>query len=111
MKVHKAVTYSSLAIILLTAILMASLPFRFPSSDIAWRPMLIFFMPALVLAGLLFIRPLLALRVFRNILAMAAVLSIVATFAGWMAFVILCIFLAALGALYLQGNRRKRRWE
>src|ERR1700690_4423552 len=109
MKVYKAVAYSSLAILLLTAILMASLPFRFPNSNIAWRPIIIFSIPAISLAALLFIKPILTLKAFRIFLAVAAVLSITAASIGWMAFIVLCAFLAALGALYIQGDWQDRR--
>ena len=109
MKVYKIAAYSSLAILLLTAILMASLPFRFPNSNIAWRSIIIFTVPAIVLATLLFIKPVLTLRVFRIFIVVAAVVSITAAPVGWMALIILCAFLAALGALYIQGDWQDRR--
>ena len=109
MKVYKVVAYSSLAIVLLTAILMASLPFQFPNSNIAWRPIIIFSVPVIVLAALLFIKPILTLRVFRILIVVAAVVSITATFVGWMSIIILCVLLAALGVLYIQGDWQDRR--
>jgi hypothetical protein len=109
MKIYKTVAFSSLAILVLTAILVASIPFFFPNSIIAWKPMLIFSVPGIALAVLLFIRPALTLRAFRISLALAAMVSIIATYVGWMAFVVLCIFLAALGALYIQGEWQERR--
>jgi len=39
----------------------------------------------------------------------AAVVSITAAPVGWMALIILCAFLAALGALYIQGDWQDRR--
>ncbi len=101
MKVYKIIAYSSLAIVLLTAIVIVSLPFRFPNSIIAWRPIILFSVPAITLAGLLFVKPIMPLKTFRILLAILAILSIVAMLVGWMAFIILGIFLIALGALYL----------
>ena len=109
MKVYKVVAYSSLAIVLLTAILMASLPFQFPNSNIAWRPIIIFSVPVIILAALLFIKPILTLRAFRIFLAVAVIVSITVASIGWMTFIILCVFLAALGALYIQGDWQYRR--
>ena len=109
MKVYKTVAYSSLAILLFTASLMASLPFLFPNSIIVWRPIINFSIPMITLAALLFIKPVLTLRAFRIFLAIAAIFSITATFVGWMAYIILCIFLAALGAMYIQGDWQAQR--
>jgi|GEM_PF-5996964 len=101
MKLYKAVAYSSLAIVLLTATLFASLPFRFPNSSIAWRSIITLSIPAIALTGLLFVKLIIPLKQFRILLITLAILSIVATLIGWMAFVILGIFIIALGVLYL----------
>ena len=101
MKVYKYVTYSSLAVVLLTAILFASLPFRFPNSIIFWSAIIRFSVPAIILVGLLFVKLIMLLKPFRIVLAILGILSIVATLVGWMAYIILGIFLIALGALYL----------
>ena len=101
MKVYKFVTYSSLAVVLLTAILFASLPFRFPNSIISWSAIIRFSVPAIILVGLLFVKLIMPLKPFRIALAILAILSIVTTLLGWMAYIILGIFLIALGALYL----------
>jgi len=101
MKVYKFVAYSSLAVVLLTAILFASLPFRFPNSIIAWSAIIRFSVPAIILVGLLFVKLIMPLKTFRILLTILAILAIVATLVGWMAYIILGIFLIALGALYL----------
>ncbi len=104
MKLSRAVAFASLAVILFVGILTASLPARFPGSRIAWGPMLIFMSPALVLLVLLLTRPLLELKVFRVLLVLAALLAVATAVARWLAPVVLCIFLIALAALYLQGD-------
>ena len=101
MKVYKFVAYSSLAVVLLTAILFASLPFRFPNSIIAWSAIIRFSVPAIILVGLLFVKLIMPLKTFRILLTILAILAIVATLVGWMAYIILGIFLIALGVLYL----------
>ena len=101
MKVYKFVAYSSLVVVLLTAILFASLPFRFPNAIIFWRPIIRFSVPAIILVGLLFVKLIMPLKTFRIVLAILLMLSIIATLLGWMAYIILGIFLIALGALYL----------
>ena len=101
MKVYKFVAYSSLAVVLLTAILFASLPYRFPNLIILWRPIIRFSVPAIMLVGLLFVKLIMPLKTFRILLAILAILSIVATLVGWMAYIVMGIFLLALGALYL----------
>ena len=109
MKVYKTVTYSSLVILFLTAVLIASLPYRFPNSIITWQPIIIYSFPAIALAALLFVKPILPLRAFRNILVLAAILSFTATLVGWIPFIIYCAFLIALGALYIQGDPQVSR--
>lgn len=104
MKVHKAVTYSSLVIILLGAVLFGSLPFRFPKSNISWWPIVAFSMPAIALTVFLFIKPLLLLRTFRVLLVVAAILSVGAALFGWLAPIIVSLFLLGLLALYVQGD-------
>jgi hypothetical protein len=101
MKVYKIIAYSSLAILLLTAIAMVSLPFQFPNSIIDWRSIILYSVPAIILVGLVFAKLILPLKPFRILLVILAVLAILATLVGWMAFIILGIFLIALGALYL----------
>ena len=101
MKVYKFVAYSSLAVVLLTAILFASLPFRFPNSIIAWSAIIRISIPAIILVGLLFIKLIMPLKTFHILLVILAILAVVATFAGWVASIILGIFIIALGALYL----------
>jgi hypothetical protein len=109
MKVYKTVAYSSLVILLLTAILVASLPYWFPNSIITWQPIIIYSFPAIALAALLFIRPILTLTAFRNTLVLAAILSFTAALVGWLPFIIYCSFLIALGALYIQRDLQVRR--
>ncbi len=109
MKLSKPITLASLVVILFVGILAASLPARFPGSKFAWGPMLIFITPALVLLVLLLTRPMLKLEVFRVLLVLAALLAFAATVGRWLAPVVLCIFLIALAALYLQGDPQHQR--
>ncbi len=104
MKLSRFIALASLAVILFVGILTASLAARFPGSTIAWGSMLVFITPALLLLALLVTRPILQLKVFRVLLVLAAVLALAATVGRWVAPVVLCIFLMALAALYLQGD-------
>jgi len=106
MKVYKVVTYSSLAIGLLIAGLIISLPFRYPFSDIIWQTVLICFPPILALIVLLFVKPVIPSSAFRNLLGIIAVIAPVATLARWMPYPILIIFLLALAALLLPLHSR-----
>ncbi len=105
MKIHKAVAYSSLLIILLLAGIIGSLPARFPNSTIAWVPIITFIAPAVALAAFLLLHPLLPRRSFRLLLAAAGILSVAMTLTGAMSIIILLLFLLALGALYIQRDR------
>ncbi len=109
MKLSKAITLASLAVILIEGVLLASLPLRFPNSRIFWGPAIIFLIPALALLLLLVARPFLAVRPFRILLILAALLAIAAALVNWVAPVILCLFLIALGALYVQGDSKGAR--
>ncbi len=101
MKVYKVVTYSGLGIILLITIFFATLSVRFPDSTISWQGIIIFSIPAIALEMLLFIKPRLLIRSFRILLFATGFLAILAAGAGWMSYVILGIFIIALGAMYL----------
>ncbi len=109
MKLSRFIAFASLAVILFVGILAASLPARFPGSRSAWEPMLIFITPALILLVLLLTRPILQLKVYRVLLLLAALLAFAATVGRWVAPVVLCMFLIALAALYLQGDPRYQR--
>ncbi len=109
MRLSRVIALASLAVILFVGILTASLPARFPGSTIAWGPMLVLIAPALVLVALLLTRPIVQLKVFRALLALAAILALAGTVGRWVAPVVLWIFLVALAALYLQGDPRYPR--
>lgn len=104
MKLPRAITLASLAVVLIVGVVLASLPLRFPNSRIFWEPAIIFLVPALALLVLLVSRPFLAVRAFRVILILAALLAIAAALVSSMAPVILYLLLIALGALYVQGD-------
>ncbi len=108
MRVQQAVTYFSLAVILLTALVVGSTPFRFPGSTIAWTPMMTFISPAIVLMVLLLVRPLLPLRAFRTAVAIVAVLGVGLTMVGWIPLFLLCFLLIGLAALYIQRGLHDR---
>ncbi len=108
MRLQRAVSYSSLAVILFTALVIGSTPFRIPHSTIAWLPMAVFVTPAIVLLALLLVRPLLPLSTFRVIVAVVAVLGTAAMMLGWISLFILCLLFVALVALYIQGGLHAR---
>ncbi len=101
MRLYKFVTYASLLVIFLLALVLGSLFFRFPASDIAWRPAILFAIPAIVIVVLLFLKPLCSQKVYRVVILSLAGFSILATIFVWMAPIVLGIFLAAILALYL----------
>lgn len=100
MKVYRIVKYASLAVVLLAIGLIASLPFRFPDSTIAWKWALLFSLPAIMLVGLLFLKAHCEIRTFRFLLLAALLLSAIATIVGSMALLVFVVFLVALAALY-----------
>ena len=104
MNINRLIAYISLATALLAAIILASLPFRFPGSTIAWKPIAIISVPAIILVALLFLRLVMPLKPFRTLLLVFAALSSIATVVGWMSPIILAIFLLALGALFLRSK-------
>lgn len=104
MKLYKFVSYTSLVIIALAIIILASLPIRFPNSFIAWKPVILFLSPAVVLVVLLFVKPLLSSKVFLTITMLFAGVAIWGTIIGWMSPILLGIFLVACLALYISGN-------
>ena len=104
MKIYKITSYTSLGVILLLAISIVTLPMRFPDSIIFWKPIVIFSAPAIVLVGLLFLKPIMSLKTFRLLLFILAILSTITTIIGWMAFIILAVFLLSLGVLYFAGG-------
>jgi hypothetical protein len=104
MRLYKFVSYTSLVIIALATILLASLPIRFPNSIIAWKPAILFMSPAVVLVVLLFVKPLLSSKVFLTLTMLFAGVAIWGTIAGWMSPILLVIFLVACLALYISGS-------
>ena len=104
MKLYKFVSYTSLVVIAIAVLLLASLPFRFPNSYIAWKPAILFLSPAVVLAVLIFIKPLLSSKVFLSLTLLLAGIAIWETIAGLMSPILLGIFLVACFALYISRN-------
>jgi hypothetical protein len=103
MKLYKFVSYTSLGIVALVTILIASLPIRFPNSFIDWQSAILFLIPAVVLVVLLFVKPLLSSKVFLALTILFAGVAILGTLAGWMSPILLGIFLVACLALYISG--------
>ena len=103
MKLYKFVSYTSLVIIALVTILLASLPIRFPNSIIAWKPAILIMSPAVVLVVLLFVKPFLSKKVFLVLIMLFAGVAILGTIAGWMSPILMGIFLVACLALYISG--------
>lgn len=101
MRVYKFVAYSSLAVGLIAAILIASIPFRFPHSSISWYLIIASGMTLIALIALLFLKPIMHLRSFRFLTAVLAVLALTAALTRWLPWFILALFAAALGALFL----------
>ena len=101
MKLYKFVSYASLVVILFLALALGSLFFRFPVSDIGWKPAIFFATPALVLVALLFLKPRCSQKIFRVAILSLAGFSILATIFTWMAPIVLGVFLVAMFALYL----------
>ncbi len=101
MKMHKFVSYASLGIIILAVFLLATLPIRFPSSSIAWSGQFSSLTPAVVLAALLLVKPLLSNKVLLLTTILLAGIAVLITVAGWMSPVLLGIFLVACFAFCL----------
>lgn len=106
MKINKIIAYISLGVILLFSISIVTLQLLFPDSIIFWKPIVVFLTPAIVLVGLLFLKPIMSLKMFRLVLLILAALSIMTTILGWMAFIILVVFLLSLGVLYLPSGEK-----
>ena len=111
MKLYKFVSYTSLVIIAIATLILASLPIRFPNSLIAWGPAILFLIPAVVLVVLLFIKPLLSSKVFLTLTILFAGVAIWGTIAGWMSPILLGIFLVACFALYISGNTPQSEFQ
>lgn len=99
MKLHKFVSYASLAVIALALVLLASLPIRFPHSSIAWGPALLFLSPAVVLVLLPFAKQVLPSKAFFFIVMLVALAAILVTLAGWISPIFSGIFLVACAVL------------
>jgi hypothetical protein len=104
MKLYKFVSYTSLVIVALVTILLASLPIRFPNSLIDWKHAILFLIPAVVLVVLLFVKPFLSNKVFLALIMSFAGVAIWGTIAGWMSPILLGIFIVACLALYFSSN-------
>jgi len=107
MKIYRFVTYSSLVVVLIIGILIASLPFRFSHSVIAWEIIIPFFTLAATLVLFLFLKPLLPVKTFRLLLVIPLCILIIAILLSWLSPFFFLIFLAALGALYPSYNLSK----
>jgi len=104
MKIYKFVAYCSLAVVLLAGIVIATLPIRFPNSVITWKPIVVLFLPAINLVGLLFLKPHIPLKAFRLLLLMPISLAVIAVITGSMNLTIFLVFLMALGLLFRPLN-------
>jgi len=99
MKAFKSVIFTSLAIIIVTIVFFAFLPFGLSTSTISWQERIMFAIPTIVLEVLFFIKPRLKLKSFRVLLLSIAVVAVIGTLAGWMTAMILVIFIIGLGAM------------
>jgi hypothetical protein len=104
MKLYRFVSYTSLVVILLLALVLGSLPARFPGSFIAWKPAILFASPAIVIVVLLFLKPLCSKKVFLAVILFLTGIAVLGIIFGWMSPVLLGIFLVACMALYLSGS-------
>jgi hypothetical protein len=104
MKLYKFVSYTSLVIVAVVTILLASLPIRFPNSLIAWKQIILILIPAVVLVILLFVKSHLSRKVFLTITILFAGVAFLVTIAGWMSPILLGIFLVACLALIISVN-------
>ena len=104
MKLIKFVSYASLVVISITALLLVSAPFRFPGSGIAWKPVVLFLLPAVVIVVLLFIKPLLSRKIFIALILSFTVVAVLGTITHWMSPIILVVFLVACLALYFSDD-------
>jgi hypothetical protein len=102
MRVNRIIAFSALTIVLIAAIILAFLPFRFTGSIIAWRPISVYSTLAVTLVVLLFLRPVMPLKSFRFLVLIFAILSFAATAASWIPPFLLAIFIVALGVLSLR---------
>ncbi len=107
MKMHKFVSYGSLVTIILGALLLATLPIRFPNSSIAWELAILFLTPALLLVALLFVKPLLSNNALLLATILLAGIAVLTAIAGWMSPVLLAIFLVACFAFCLSLSTAK----
>lgn len=104
MKLYKFVSYTSLAVIVIAILFLASLPFRSPISSIALKPAILFLSPAVALVFLLFAKPFLSSKVFFALTMLLAGIAVWGTIAGWMSPILLGIFLVACFALYISSG-------
>jgi hypothetical protein len=104
MKLHKWVSYTALVIVLLALLLLASLPFRFPHSFIAWEPALLFLSPAIVLVVFLFMKPLVSRKIYLSLNVVFAGIMIWLSIADRMSPILTGIFLGGCFALYFSKN-------
>jgi hypothetical protein len=107
MKIYRFVTYLSLAVVLLIGIMMASLPFRFPHSIIAWEIIIPLFVLAAILVLFLFLKPVLPIKTFRLLLLIPLCGSIITILLSGLSPFFFIIFLAALGTLFPSYNLSK----
>jgi hypothetical protein len=108
MKLYKFVSYTSLVIVALNVLLLASLPFRFPNSSIAWEPAILLLSPAVVLVVFLFVKPLLSKKVYLFLNVAFVGIAIWLTIEKRMMLIVLGIFLIGCFALYFSKNMPKQ---
>ncbi len=99
MKLFKSTTFIYLAIILVTILFFAFLPFGTSNPTISWQERIMFAIPTITLEILFLIKPRLNLKRFRVLLLGFAAVSILATVAGWLTTIILVIIIIGLGAM------------
>ena len=104
MKLYKLIFYTSLVVITIAGLLLASLPIRFPNSTIAWKSTILFLSPSVELVFLLFAKPLLSSKVFLALTILLAGIAVWGTIAGWMSPILLMIFLATCFILYMSSG-------
>ncbi len=103
MKLYKFVSYTSLVIIALAMLILASV-FIIPNSTIAWKPVIVFLSFDIALVFLLFTKPFLSSKIFLASTMFLAGIAVWGTVAGWIPPILLGIFLAACFALYISSG-------
>ena len=104
MKLYKFVSYASLAVVLMSIILLITAPMRIPGTYFYWKPAVLLLSPAVILVALLFIKPHLPRNLFLGLTILFAGLAILGTIFGSLSPIILGIFLAACYGLSMHNK-------